>query len=188
MAKPLISADAIYDRALELLDTEGAGALNARRLAADLRISTRTLYQQVGNRQQLIRALVARHFSRLRLDFREYRDWETTALRWCTALHDALRSHPHLTELMTIEDRQAVVDYVDQLVKSALREGFPRRLAVEGARSLVNLTINHSIAEVRALRDPDLSEKTVAEKARIERNFPMTVKWILAGIRADSKD
>lgn len=187
MAKPLIAAEVIYARALELLDAEGAGALNARRLAADLGISTRTLYQQVGHRDELIRALVSRHFSRLRLDFQEYDTWEKTALQWCVALHEALRAHPYLTELMTIEDRQAVVDYVDALVKAALREGFPRRFAVEGARSLVNLTINHSVAEVRGLRDPDLSENTAAEKARIERNFPMTVKWILAGIRAETQ-
>ncbi|MDH6245767.1 helix-turn-helix domain-containing protein [Mycobacterium sp. OTB74] len=186
MARPLIAADVIYDRALELLDAEGADALSARRLATELRISTRTLYQQVGNREQLIRALVARHFSQLRLDFKEYDTWEKTALRWCMELHDTLRAHRYLTELMSIEDREAVVDYINELVKVTLQEGIPRRLAVEGARSLVNLTINHTIAEVRALRDPDYSAATASEKTRIERNFPMTIKWILAGIRADA--
>src|SRR5574341_834189 len=61
---------------------EGPDALSARRLAAELRISTRTLYQQVGKRELLIRALVARHFSQLRLEFHEHEDWETTALYW----------------------------------------------------------------------------------------------------------
>ncbi|MGW0183702.1 TetR family transcriptional regulator, partial [Nocardia sp. NPDC003345] len=61
MAKPLIPAEDIYARALELLDAEGLGALSAQRLVRDLRISTRTLYQQVGNREELTRALVARH-------------------------------------------------------------------------------------------------------------------------------
>ncbi|NED67315.1 TetR family transcriptional regulator, partial [Streptomyces sp. SID10244] len=60
MAKPLIPVETIYERALVLLDDEGDSALSTRRLAADLRISTRTLYQQVGNRENLIRALVAR--------------------------------------------------------------------------------------------------------------------------------
>ena len=59
MAKPLIPVDVIYEHALALIDAEGAEALNARRLAADLKCSTRTLYQQVGNREELIRALVA---------------------------------------------------------------------------------------------------------------------------------
>ena len=48
----------------------------ARRLAADLKISTRTLYQQVGNQELLTRALVARHFSQLRLEFHARKTWE----------------------------------------------------------------------------------------------------------------
>ena len=74
----------IYDRALALLDSEGAGALGARRLAADLKISTPTGYQQVGTRDQLPRVeLVTQHFSRLRLDFHTYDTWESTAWHWC---------------------------------------------------------------------------------------------------------
>ncbi len=42
MPRPLIPVQDIDDRALALLDSEDAGALNARRLAADLKISTRT--------------------------------------------------------------------------------------------------------------------------------------------------
>lgn len=141
MAKPLIPVEAIYERALALLDEEGSEALTTRRLAAELKISTRTLYQQAGSREQLIRALVARHFSQLRLDFHEYEDWETTALQWCLALRDALRTHPFLTELMTIDDRRPVMDYLDELIKATLQEGIPRELALECCRALVNLTI-----------------------------------------------
>jgi AcrR family transcriptional regulator len=187
MAKPLIPVENIYDRALELLDAEGAQALTTRRLAADLKISTRTLYQQVGSREQLIRALVARHFSRLRLDFHEYEDWETTALKWCLSLHDALAAHPFLTELMTIDDRKAVMDYIAELTKASLQAGIPRDIAIECSRTLVNLTINHTVVEVRALREPKLSRDTLAESRRIEKNFPTTVRWILTGVRADAQ-
>jgi AcrR family transcriptional regulator len=187
MAKPLIPVETIYERALELLDAEGSDALTTRRLAADLKISTRTLYQQVGSREQLIRALVARHFSQLRLDFHEYADWETTALKWCMALHDALRAHPFLTELMTIDDRKAVMAYIAELTKATLQEGIPRDLALECSRTLVNLTINHTVMEVRALREPKLSRDTLAESRRIEKNFPKTVRWILVGIRAEAQ-
>jgi AcrR family transcriptional regulator len=186
MAKPLIPVEDIYAHALDLLDAEGAEALTTRRLAAELKISTRTLYQQVGSRDELIRALVARHFSQLRLDFHEYDDWETTALRWCLALHDALRAHPFLTELMTVDDRKAVMGYLDELIKATLREGIPRKLALECCRALVNLTINHSVVEVRGLREPKLSRDSLAESRRIEKNFPMSVRWILAGVRAEA--
>ena len=186
MAKPLIPVEVIYERALALLDAEGSGALTTRRLAAELKISTRTLYQQVGSREQLVRALVARHLSQLKLDFHEYDDWESTALHWCTALRAALRAHPYLTELMTVDDRNAVMSYVDQLVNATLREGIPEKLAIECCRALVNLTINHSIVDVRGMHEPKLSRKSAAESARIEKNFPMAVRWILSGVRADA--
>jgi AcrR family transcriptional regulator len=187
MAKPLIPVELIYERALALLDAEGSNALTTRRLAADLKISTRTLYQQVGSREELIRALVSRHLSQLKLEFHDYEDWEATALHWCTALHDALRAHPFLTELMTVDDRNAVMAYVDALVKATLREGIPRKLAIECCRALVNLTLNHSIVEVRGMHQPKLSRNSAVESDRIEKNFPMSVRWILAGVRQEAE-
>jgi AcrR family transcriptional regulator len=187
MAKPLIPAEDILTRALELLDSDGPAALNVRRLSADLKISPRTLYQQVGNQEELTRALVASHFSRLRLDFKEYDSWESTALHWCMALHEALRAHPYLTGLMTIQDRSAVTDYVQALLKSTLQAGIPRALAVECCRGLTNMTINHSVVEVRALREPKVSAQTAAEVAKMDKNFPRLVEWIIAGVRAEAK-
>jgi AcrR family transcriptional regulator len=187
MAKPLIPVELIYERALALLDAEGSGALTTRRLAAELKISTRTLYQQVGSREELIRALVNSHFSQLKLDFHDYEDWETTALHWCTALHDALHAHPFLTELMTVDDRNAVMAYVDELMDATLREGIPRKLALECCRALVNLTINHCIVEVRGMHEPKLSRNSAVESDQIEKNFPMSVRWILAGVRHEAE-
>jgi AcrR family transcriptional regulator len=186
MAKPLIPVDAIFAHALELLDTEGSAALTTRRLASDLKISTRTLYQQVGSRERLIRALVARHFSQLRLDFHEQEQWEATASQWCLSLHDALCAHPYLTGLMTVDDRGAIMDYVNELVDATLREGIPEALAVDCCRALVNLTINYSVVEVRGANQPELSAESTSESASIEKNFPMTIRWILAGVRQEA--
>ncbi|BBY20236.1 TetR/AcrR family transcriptional regulator [Mycobacterium stomatepiae] len=183
MAKPLIPADDILTHALDLLDSEGVEALSVRRLSAALKISPRTLYQQVGNREALIRALVARHFAQLKLDFKEYETWESTALHWCQALHDALRAHPFLTELMTIDDRSAVTDYVNALLEATLQEGIPRPLATECCRGLAHMTINHSIVDVHGLRESTRSE---AETAKIEQNFPRLVEWVISGVRAEA--
>jgi AcrR family transcriptional regulator len=186
MPRPLIPVEVIYARALALLDAKGADALSARTLSADLGISTRTLYQQVGTREKLIRTLVAQHFSALQLDFHELDDWKSTALQWCLALHDTLRAHPFLTELMTIADRDAVTSYVDELFESMLRAGIPRAVAVECCRALVTVTINHTIIEVRALREPQLSPENAAEAAKIAANFPMTIGWIVDGVDAQT--
>jgi AcrR family transcriptional regulator len=171
MAKPLIPADAILAHALEILDAEGSENLNVRRLSSDLKISPRTLYQQVGNREAMIRALVTRHFSQLRLELDEYDDWESTALHWCLALRRALRAHPFLTEPMTIDDRKAITDYVEELLKSMLRQGVPGPLAIAACRGLTNITINHCVAAVRAQRDVEHSRAIANEVAKIDKNF-----------------
>ncbi|NDZ95922.1 TetR family transcriptional regulator [Streptomyces sp. SID6673] len=182
MARPLIPVDEILDRALALLDEEGAEALSARRLAGDLKISTRTLYQQVGNREALIRALVARHFENLRLEFQDMGAWESTALNWCLTLRDTLRAHPYLTELMSFADRRVIVEYVGDLVKAARRVGIPAETAAQCCRALVNVTVNHTIVEVRALHEPSPSSDHLAEAEYMANNLPITIRWILAGV------
>jgi AcrR family transcriptional regulator len=187
MAKPLIPADDILDHALKLLDAEGVEALSIRRLAADLKISPRTLYRQVGNQESLIRAVVARHFTQLKLEFTKRATWESTALQWCIALNETLCAHPYITELMTIDDRAAVTDYVQALLKSTRQEGIPRGLAVECCRGLTNLTIHHSIAEVRARREAEHSPATASEITKINRNFRRLVHWITSAVRAEAQ-
>lgn len=66
-----ISASEIYEYALALLDAEGEQALTARRLAAGMNISTRTLYKRIGNHDNLIAKVVQLHCASLRLRFRE---------------------------------------------------------------------------------------------------------------------
>ena len=188
MARPLIPVDVIYEHALALIDAEGAQALKARRLAADLRCSTRTLYEQVGNREALIRALVSRHFSQLRLDFHEYDTWESTALQWSLALHDALQAHPFLTQLMTVDDRDSVTSYVDKLLKSLVHAGIDRRLATDCCRSLVNITINHTIveAQAQALRQAPSARAGGLDAKNRQRSFLRTIDWIIAGVRQET--
>ena len=125
----------ILATATRLFLQQGINATGMAELCAEAHVSTRTLYQQVGNREELIRALVGRHFSQLQLDFHEYDTWESTAEQWSVALDDVLQAHPFLTQLMTVDDRGAVTSYVDKLLKSLVQSGMDRRLATECCRS-----------------------------------------------------
>lgn len=69
MAKPLIAVDAIFNKALELLDEHGVESLSTRNLAAALKCSTRTLYQQVGKKDELVGQLFTHYFAGLQLEF-----------------------------------------------------------------------------------------------------------------------
>lgn len=60
-----LSAEMVIDAALQLVESEGSGALSMRRLAADLGVATTTIYWHVGNRDELVVALIRRHAQRM---------------------------------------------------------------------------------------------------------------------------
>lgn len=55
-----LSADAVIDAALMLVETEGGDALTMRRIAADLGVTTTSIYWHVGARDELVLALIGR--------------------------------------------------------------------------------------------------------------------------------
>ena len=60
-----LDADDILDRALALVEAEGAAALTMRRLAAELGVATTSIYWHVGNRDDLVTAAIRRHGDRV---------------------------------------------------------------------------------------------------------------------------
>jgi AcrR family transcriptional regulator len=186
--QPSISAETIYEHTLVLLDAEGARAVTVRRLAADLKISTRTLYKRIGNRDNLIRNVVELHFAKLNLNFRECGSWESTASNWCLGLHGTLCAHPHLTDLMTDDDVLILGDYVHALAKATVQEGVSRDTAAECCLALANVTINDAIRQVRAARHPNGGPQADVRAPGSSRSFSESVRLILAGVRAEASD
>lgn len=58
--RPGLDRDDIVERALSLVEESGAESLTMRKLAADLGITTTTIYWHVGGREELIVALIER--------------------------------------------------------------------------------------------------------------------------------
>nr|WP_268932354.1 TetR family transcriptional regulator [Mycolicibacterium hodleri] len=184
--QPSISAEEIYARALELVDAQGMRALEARRLAAHLGISTRTLYKRIGNQHGLIRGIAELHLSRVRPDFVEGDTWESTAWNWCEGLRQALCAHPHLTELMTNFAALAVGEAVDAPIDVVRVQGLPSHVAVGCCRALVDVTVNQAIRDVRStLRSQDALEGFTGE-SEAGSIFRNTIRWILVGVREES--
>jgi AcrR family transcriptional regulator len=183
-ASPRTTIEAIYDRALAIIDADGVEALSARRLAADLRVSTRTLYKRIGNRDSLIRAVTEQHFATVRLRDCTGELWEAAALSSCTALHDALCAHPHLTSLMSEIERKEILNDVGGLVALAVADGIAHETAVQCCRTLVNIAINDAIAQARYAQACRLPCASGATKPGAGLAFDEAVMWILAGIRA----
>lgn len=179
----MTTAEVIYQRAQALLDSEGLPGINARRLAAELKCSTKTLYAQVGSQDQLVRALVARHFAALRVEFEEAGTWQDSAVRWCQAVRTELLAHPHLSQLMTFDDREAVVGYVNRLLRILLQAGVADRLARECCEVLVHTTVSMTNAEILA--------SSLAARAGLPavspNIFDAAIRWIIAGVDAENR-
>lgn len=202
MAKPLLTVEEIYQAALDLLDREGAEGLNARNLAAALKCSTRTLYQQVGKRDEMIGKLIEHYFSNLKMEFVEGENWQESATNWALTLRGALLAHPNLFSLMGTEHRAPIVQYVNPLLRTLLRAGFDEELALGACRVLVNIAINFSLSETTVPKPLRRSRRSV-EEIRFEdlviartggsrdqfqnppEVFANAIRWTISGIEKD---
>jgi len=169
--KPLLSADEIFDEALRVLAEDGAAGLTIRNLAGRLRCSNKTLYQQVGSHEVLVRGVVARAFAQLSLAFSADAVWEAAVQSWCLALRAALLDRPDLCGLMTVDDRDVVVDYAGTLMEVLERDGFTPDQAVQAAGILTHVTLSMTLSDIAApgqWDDPDV--------------FTTTVRWLIQGM------
>ena len=182
-ARRSISAQVIYEHALELVASEGIDALTVRRLAAELQISTRTVYNRIGNRTNMIRELSDLHLARLDLVFESLGTWEDTTWAWCLRLHQALTAQPHLTHMAQDQTLAAVQPYVSALIGATVRQGIPHSDAVECCWSLANLIINDAIGTGLATLN-DANVPRAARKCDKPSNTTThAIKWITLGVR-----
>jgi AcrR family transcriptional regulator len=201
VAKPLIAVDAIFDKALLLLDEGGVEGLSARNLAAALKCSTRTLYQQVGKKDELIGQLFAHYFAGLQLEFHQEQRWQDTAYSWAGGLRTALLAHPNLSRLITAEHRAPIADYTSELLKQLLKAGFPQELALRSCRVLVNVALALSLSELstpstypaekrRSSAEIRFEDMVVAKEATSKEShapevFENAIRWTISGIEKD---
>ena len=171
MATAQLTADLIYAEALRILDEEGLDGLHARRLTTRLSCSTKTIYQLVGNREAMVRGVVARAFAEMDLQFRPSPDWQTSTKDWARTLHGELLARPYLGTLMTPADREATVAYVVRLVHVLTEHGFRGRDAVAVAGNVCHWTISTTLLDLRAPGEWDHPER-----------FESTLDWLVRGI------
>jgi AcrR family transcriptional regulator len=201
MAKPLVPVETILETALRLLDEQGAEGLSARNLAAALNCSTRTLYQQVGKRDELVGSLFAYHFANLELEFSPAADWQDTAYNWALSLRTALLDHPNLTRLISADHRAPIASYTTELLKFLRKAGFKHALALSTCRSLVNASMSLTLSELATPEDYARRKRRAAKEIQFEdlivsqnrgarsgsapEVFTNTIQWIIKGIEQD---
>jgi AcrR family transcriptional regulator len=180
------SAHCIYDHALELVDREGIDALTFRRLAAELEISTRTLYKRIGSRSTMIRELIDYDWTRLSLDFQPSGTWEESVWLWCLQLHQVLTARPHLTLMSQGHTLAAIASYVDAFVEATVDEGIPQHVSVDCGWSLADLTINDAVGAAREMTHRS-APHAAWSSIELSKTTADAIKWIMRGVRTETE-
>ena len=94
-----IDRDDIVDAALRLVEDEGADALTMRRLAAELGVTATTIYWHVGNRDDVVVALVERHGQQLAARPVTGDDPADRIIAAAMAVWDSALAHPEVMRL-----------------------------------------------------------------------------------------
>jgi len=179
--REISSAQAIYQHALEIIDAHGESGLTFRKLADDLKMSTRTIRKHVGNRERLIRAAVEQYAGTLAVELRLTGPWQHAVQRWCSDLYGQLMARPRISELMFDTHGQLIDGQVRTLAEYAVHEGIPLEVAYRCCKSLTRMTINDAVARSRG----GLTDEEPSSRAEIEGPPLDTVRWVVAGVLAE---
>lgn len=171
--RPATSAQSVFERAIDLIRQDGVKNLTARALAADLGISTRTLYKRIGSRANLIHKIATLHCAQFDLMVRPHRNWSSAAMDLCKRLYDNLVADPRMTELVVDHLDEPLDALAHELTELAIRDGVPPQHADVACRALVRITLNDALSEVRTPRN-GADPKT--------RTLESTLHLILAGV------
>lgn len=93
----LLSRDLIVERALDLAGTEGFAALTMHRLARELDVTPRALYNHVADRQEVIDLVAALMMRRLPEPELDGDDWRASLAHLYRGAREVYRSFPRAT-------------------------------------------------------------------------------------------
>lgn len=151
-AKVELSRSAIVERALEIADLEGIGAITVRRLATEFGVTPMALYWHVENKDELFAAMGQSFFAGLEVPAQG--TWQQRLRAITHALVDAMRRHPgsaHLAPAQTLacEDGRAMTEQALSVLRDA---GFTLEQTTNIARTAMQtammLVIDQAGAEV----------------------------------------
>ncbi len=141
-----LDADGIVDAALVILREQGLDTVSMRTVSAALGVSPVPLYRRVGNKDDLLAAMVQRLLAGVAPRHRKGEAWRTYAKRWTVALLQALESTRDLRRLVG-DTREPFVEASRPLVSVLRDAGFATDEAVQATRLLVWTTVGHVMVD-----------------------------------------
>jgi len=144
----------VLDVAEQLLDAEGADAVTMRRLAGRLGVTPMALYRHVGNKDELLLALIDRLANRLIYPTLPDDPRQRIIVLWRT-LYDGLAANTWLAEVLARRRLMApsVLGAVEEIHASLIRAGLTLPEAVRGYRQLWQFTLGALLVRAGAIAE-----------------------------------
>jgi AcrR family transcriptional regulator len=126
-AKPRTSREEILSTALALLDAEGPGAVNLRRLSRELGLTPMALYGYFDNKEDLITAVIAEALPSLSGEVDVAAPWQDQLAEVMCQIHHAFTAHPRALDLLlsrTDPDLDPIRETLIRILRSAGTDSF----------------------------------------------------------------
>ena len=120
-----LSRDRILERAVQIADAEGVGALTMRRLADDLGFEAMSLYRHVRNKDDVLGGILDRVLAEIESPAAAG-EWDAAIRRSAVSVNDMLVRHRWATEVLTSPRgiRPARLAYMNELLGRLREAGF----------------------------------------------------------------
>jgi AcrR family transcriptional regulator len=160
----------VLDAAAGLFDDEGVEAVTLRRLAERLGVSPMALYRHVGNKDELLLALVDRLAARLVYPPCPSDPRGTILVLWRT-LYEGLAEHPWLAEVLARRRLMApsVLGAVEEIHASLCAAGLSLQEAVRAYRIQWQFTLGALLVRAGATLDRPSVQETLRGAPDAER-------------------
>jgi len=176
-----LSAEAIFEAALRVVDEEGIDALTMRRLAGELGVATMSLYSHVTNKDQLLLGVVDLATREIRLPEPGMAPWDAlrTIIR---SFRQAALRHPNLVPLIVRqpptgpEGLHTLETALDALRRAGLepaKAAYAYRLTASYAIGFVSLECGGFFEPVAV----EGAQLDVAAIPRIVETAPHLIEW-----------
>jgi AcrR family transcriptional regulator len=120
-----LSRERILKAAIKLADKEGIDSISMRKIAGTLKVEAMSLYNHVGNKEDLLDGMVDRVASEIELPVIA-RDWKQSIRNRANSAHQVLLKHPWASMLMLsrINVGPAMLAYVNATIGCFREAGF----------------------------------------------------------------
>jgi AcrR family transcriptional regulator len=165
-----LTRDDVVAAALRLVDEHGAPALTMRRLARDLGVAPMTVYWHVGDRAELVDALVAEVLGHVTVRAPDEGTWVERMFSVLAQLRAELLRHPNVVPLIASPGRltPAVIGTGEGVLALVFELGLDEVETVEVFRTVVWQTLGSLFVE-SFLRERSFFDDPVATRVALER-------------------